>query len=729
MQNSKLLLLSVSAFLILAGCNSNDSSSQSNSNEESSTASSISSSESSESKESISSSESSSESQTSESSSQENTDIKPTKLTTNFSRTVIGIGEELVIDVVFAPENTTLKNLKFISSNPAAISVDSLKRSIKGVAVSSKAVTITIKSTDNSECSPITLYLTCSKDSSVVDADKASAKLSTLAANEQDHISKASIELTQKTSQTANEMSYTCDFTSYDNHSYSVIKDFDGKEYTAYRGYDEDYLYEISYDSTGKATDSRKYSIEENSSFTTSYTTEEAKEHALKAVLKNASYSSKYTYGVSSYLDYHFFDSIYDTSTSTTTMNDSSITIIYNKKDISTSYKYKLVIEFEDDCYKKVSYSQKSYSTDDLDDDFNPVDGNVTPLTFYTLDASFTIVDKKSKDTTESGFEPNDLFYSTFSLDFYDSSDDTNTPATTFTRGTTITYKAKDFLPAKANGSIDIIYVSSVEDTNVLSISQNNMALNAVGEGTTRVTFKSKKATYTAQLTVTVAAATDIYTTTLPSSMLATDHKYITIEARPYGALNDFDIYLTEESKKYATLTKIYDEFYKLDGNPDMEEKEGVATIVIQSRSNASLRKELTIKVMRALTSKELLNVLTTHHYVSEASSDWYNIHTEVDFTTEYVEEKGYKGVYSAIEPTGKIYDTINFYYTIANGKLSVTDFTSQNNYLEKFTLSVYTPDGLTIYASVADTADTNYEDGDTQSMRLVAEETEDENK
>lgn len=713
-----ILLLSASCLLLLSACTNGGSSSESQNSSVSSQV------------ESSTESSSESTSQTSESSSSSPSSdegVKPTKLSTNFSRSVIGIGEELVIDVVFAPENTTLKNLKLTSTNPAVVSVDSLKHSIKGVAASSKAVTITIKSADNADCSPITLSILCSKESSVVDADKAKAKLAVLAANEEDHISNASIKIDVKTSPTAEAKTFTNTFVSYDNHSYNNVVDYDGKEYLAYRGYDDDYLYEIKYDDTGKITDSRKYVIyDETSSFSSTVTSDTAKERSLKAALYAKTYSSKYTYGIADYLDDQFLDSIYDTSVATTVMTDSSITITYNKQSISYVDTYKLVINFDGDNYKSVSYAYISYDLDDVDENFAPLSEDVTPRAFDKFEATVTTTEKKGKDTTEGGFEPKDLFFTSFSLNFYDSSDETNTPATSFTRGTTITYKAKDFLPAKASSSIDTIYVTSVEDTSVLSISQNYMALNAIGEGTTKVTFASRYATYTAELTVTIQAATGIKATELPTSMLANDSQYITVEAEPYGALDDFDVTLTEESKKYATLEKVMDGFYKLSGNPNMAEKEGNVTIVIQSRSNTALRKELTTKVMRALTSQELFEVLTTNNYISEKFSS-YNMYAKANFTSELTEGKGYKGTYTVYHRETQVYDTITFYYAIGNGKLSVVEYEAENKYLDKFSLSVNTPDGLSLYSKISDIADTDYEDGDYYSVKLTAEETSNE--
>ena len=122
----------------------------------------------------------------------------------------------------------------------------------------------------------------------------------------------------------------------------------------------------------------------------------------------------------------------------------------------------------------------------------------------------------------------------------------------------------------------------------VLSVSENHFALNAVGEGEAEIYFRS----IFAELKVTLKV--NIPVSTLPSSMKNTDSQSIFISADPYGALEDFDVTLKEGDEKYARLVQRTSSYYVLYGMEDMDVKEIDVTIIIQSRSNPELRKEIT---------------------------------------------------------------------------------------------------------------------------------------
>lgn len=59
--------------------------------------------------------------------------VLPTSISTQFSRKILGINEEIQLNVEFYPLNTTAKQLRYISSNPSAISISS-SGLVKGVA-------------------------------------------------------------------------------------------------------------------------------------------------------------------------------------------------------------------------------------------------------------------------------------------------------------------------------------------------------------------------------------------------------------------------------------------------------------------------------------------------------------------------------------------------------------------------------------------------------------------
>lgn len=103
------------------------------------------------------------------------TEVAPTAISTDFARTVIGENETLKVDVTFYPAETTLKNLKFRSSDPSCIKVDSANQTITGVAATYKSITITISSTDNTLVNPIRLSLKVTSDENEVKNDKATA--------------------------------------------------------------------------------------------------------------------------------------------------------------------------------------------------------------------------------------------------------------------------------------------------------------------------------------------------------------------------------------------------------------------------------------------------------------------------------------------------------------------------------------------------------------------------
>ena len=75
-------------------------------------------------------------------------DIVATSIDSSFSRKIIGIDEEIQINVTFSPSNITNKELRFISSNTSVLSVSNTGL-IKGLTSGTSTLTISYPANNN----------------------------------------------------------------------------------------------------------------------------------------------------------------------------------------------------------------------------------------------------------------------------------------------------------------------------------------------------------------------------------------------------------------------------------------------------------------------------------------------------------------------------------------------------------------------------------------------------
>ena len=96
------------------------------------------------------------------------------------------------------------------------------------------------------------------------------------------------------------------------------------------------------------------------------------------------------------------------------------------------------------------------------------------------------------------------------------------------------------------------------------------------------------------------------------------------------------------------------------------------------------------------------------------------NYTVRCQFTSDYVEGKGYAGVYTIYKPNSRVFSKFDFYYTMANGKLTIVSTEPSTSYVNKLVIEIHTPDCLTLYSSFNDLTD---DDGEyTVTYRLTKE-------
>lgn len=657
-------------------------------------------------------------------SSSTSSDILPTSISTNFKRTIIGIDEELKIDVIFTPSNVTAKNLRFKSSDPSTIKIDSTSGVLKGVASSKNYVTIIISSLDNTKVKPITLSLKCSSSSKEVENDKMIVLLKEAMKNEEDNIVSGTINIVSQTA-SSEEKTFTNNFESYKDHTYNNINDYNSSSYLDYVGFDDNYLYKVKYDDSKTVLNSSKNQIiddDQTSPFSSTVKRSKAKSNSRLACLLPFHYSSSHIYGISNYLEEEFITPIFDKYQCDISSENGLMKISY--KGESGIYKdiYSLEVSFENSNFKTVSYTHYEYSYSALDEDYNVID-SAKPSSYEIFTANLNS-GIKGEDTKEDKILPSSFYFDNYSLKFYNSKDLEN-PSLSFYRGDTIVYKLDEYSPNEAIQTIDRIYVDSVSNENVLSIAVNKLALNAVGEGDCDVVLKSTKYTYKVSLHVDIKQASDIKISTIQESMLNTDYQLFSVDVEPFGAYNDLQVSISEGSE-FASLEYVESlKMYKLIGNSSMTASKGEVTIVVESKSNKELHKEIKVTVMRALTSEELFEVLTTHKYKSTNNSSYYNYYTELEFGASLEEGKGYKGSYVIYKKNGSVFATFTFYYSISNGKLNIISSTCDpSSYCKDLKITLNTPSALSLYTQFTDTCTDGEDDYSvTFTLNAISEE------
>lgn len=643
--------------------------------------------------------------------------ILPTSISTDFARTVIGIDEEIQINVGFSPVTTTKKGLKFKSSNTsvARVSSDGL---LKGL--SEGTATITISSSDNPDVESISFDIEVSMDASKVAKDKALENLKLAANNEKSKMVGGSITLSIKNKNSTDVQTFKNDFESYADATYNNITDFSGNVYSEFHGIYDGKYYEVKTDSAGAQTVKIKTVSDEYSMSGSNIGEDEAEEQTKLPAILPYTYYSTFQYGVYDYLDEVILSStIYkDGADCSVAYENNRLTITNYSGGIVSKTKNVVEIGFEDGCIVDASYSKEEYDADSLDDDFNPID-NAEPLSYEHFTADLSIGEKGNDK--EKKINPADFYFSDFELNFYSSSDtDKVEPKQSFYRYDTIVYDIAEKSPEAATTDVDGILAKSTSDSSVISIAPNKMALNAVGEGTASVTFASGKVEKTYQFTVTIQDATGIEISLDETAIKCTESTNFQVSVTPYGAKNDIVVSLAEGDEAYATLTETATEgFYKLSGNPNMTEDSATVTIIAKSESNPELSASKSITIVKGMSAQDILNVLTSHTYKSEPDSSFYDIHMEATFT-DTRDSYGYVGTFKAITKIGTVFDGGTIHYTIANGKLNIVNYIFDNGYIEEFRLYLETPDALTLGGSFVDASDEEDELSVTFKLKAV---------
>ena len=295
--------------------------------------------------------------------------ILPTAITTDFNRKIIGIGEEVQVNVTFAPENTSEKTLRYISSNPsvASISPTGLIRGIaKGEAV------ITISSVSAPDIVPITISLSVSDDENTVNNDKVTASLGEALEKEGTDVVSGQIELVSKLRNDSEPSTFKNDYQIYNDVVYNDITDYDATTRFDFYGLYEGKVYYQS--QRGPDILAQKaYGIDDSGFFSSDLTTEEAYDRTHLPAIRPYTYSSSDSFGVGDYVQNLIEYTFLGTHSSETKVVSDNGTLTLSRSESTIAYVsyYELTLAFANGTFKTVEYSFSEYSVDSLDEDGN----------------------------------------------------------------------------------------------------------------------------------------------------------------------------------------------------------------------------------------------------------------------------------------------------------------------------------------------------------------------
>lgn len=629
-------------------------------------------------------------------------DVNPTGISADFHRSVIGVNEEIIINVSVLPSTIANANLTYESSDTSVAKFIN-GNTLKGVAVGKADISIYL--TDYPDIDGLTFTIEVSANENKVKNDEALSMLKLAIGNEKDEITHGEVSITFKNQNIDNIYTFSNTYDSYLNVTYNQINDFSNNEYLEYHGYDSSSYYEVK-KVNDLVSSAKVYEILEDGSYISFADSQkhftDVDELSNYGMLYVNNYDESYTRGIGAYLEEKILtDTVLDDSSTSITYENNTLTLVYNVENYVTKVKNYLSIEFDNENFKEISFKNEIFNSSDLDENFEVVDSSVTAKEYTYFEASLENGTKVADDSNK--FNPQDLYFDDFELEFFGSNDNFATARTEFYRGETIIYELKSKSPNDAVESVDHIKVSSSSNEEVVSIGSNKMSLQALSEGSCEVVFASRDVTKTYTFNINVLEATSIEITLEATSMKCTSTETFQVNVSPYGAKDDIVVSLSEGSEKYATLSKTDYGYYKLVGNKDMEESEGEVTINAVSASNPELKASKTITVVKGLTSKELFDILTTHKYVSEGNSDYYGDHLEASFTDTLNDDGTYIGTVYWYNKSNSLIDEGIFYYTISSGKMTVVKgpyFSEMDSIIESFKMSVETADGLTIKAT-----------------------------
>lgn len=602
---------------------------------------------------------------------------KVTSLTCSISKKTMNVGDTFQLEIGYLPAEAAAPNLFFYSDDTSVVSV-SKTGLLKAVAKGSANVLVSVKG--DTSVSSLSVAITVTEDKEEVNRDNLIAKVEEASANEATDIKGGSLSIVTKMNNRA-ESSFTNNFSIYSDRIYNDIKGYDDVSYTlAYIKGDDGYLYTDVINSDETST-KNKNKIEENSAFSTSYTSAQANKMIGNVAFYSTNISKSYTYGIGSYIESEIINSIflgYDSSKySVITPIENGVKLSLKRATYTTKEIHEMEILFSEKNFAKITYDYECYNEADISESYVPNEGAATKEDYH-FEANFTKGERVSE--AEQRVDYNDFYYSDFDVDFSSAS---TKNSLTFYRGETITYALKSFAPSEASDNIDRIQVVSSSDENVITVSQNKLAVIAGEPGTATVTLQSKNVTKTYNLTVKLQPATSLTLSDGYKDVLSSNEtmrfKY---SLEPWGAIDDITIDLTEESKQYATLEKNGD-YYVLTPVKNFSVDKAEVTLQFRSESNPDLNMDKVVTITRKLTSVELKAILTASKFVSEPNADFDNAKVIVTF------DEDQKCVATIYNKNGKVYDTFNCQYAISNGSLAIMNNSkSENEYLSSLEIT-----------------------------------------
>lgn len=584
-----------------------------------------------------------------------------TSLTCSISKKTMNVGDTYQLEVGYLPANAKAPTLFFYSDASSVVSV-SKTGLLKAVSKGSANILISVQG--DTSVSALTIAITVTEDSEEVTRDNLIAKVEEASANEATDINGGSLSIVTKR-YGKDTSSFTNSFAIYSDRIYNNIKGYDDSSYTlAYIKGSDNYLYTDVINEDGTSEKSKNL-IKDNSSFSDNYS--EAKANSL---IKNVAFyptniSTTYSYGLGSYIEEDIINDIflgYDSSKySVVTPIENGVKLSLKRATYTTKEIHNMEILFNGKNFAKITYDYECYNEADIDANYVPNEGAETKEDYH-LEANFT---KGARvDETNQKVNYNDFYYSDFDVDFSSTS---TKNSLTFFRGETITYKLKSFAPNDASENIDRIEVVSSSNEDIVSVSYSKIAVIAVAEGEATITLKSKNVTKTYKLTVVLQPATSLKLSDEFKDVISSDEsirfKY-TLE--PWGAIDDIVVTLAEDSKQYATLTKL-GEYYTLKPVNGFSESSAQVTLQFRSESNPDLNMDKVVTITRKLTSTELKAILIANKFVSEANPEFDNAKVEVTFDADL------HCVVTVYNKRGSVYDTFNCQYaTSSSGGLSI---------------------------------------------------------
>lgn len=588
-------------------------------------------------------------------------DILATSIDSSFSRKIIGINEEIQINVTFSPSNITNKELRFISSNTSVLSVSETGL-VKGL--TSGTSTLTISYPANSNVSDLVYEVKVSNKEYEVKNDKYLGEVGVARINEIKDVNKGNFSYTIKT-KNIEEKTFTNSFSAYDDHIYNNIKDFNNESYTLYYGNDNKYLYTVK-----NTTDDSNKNYQKIGDYTGEISLNSANKMTGLMAFYAEPYYTKYSYGFGEFLQNEILDAKFLNSSNapftSITASEDKVTLTLNKKSTTTKETYRLTIYFENHNFKEVVYDYNAYNSSDLDDDFNVIN-NAKPYEYYKINLNYEIGEKGKEDNPKIDY--NNFYYTDFEVTFRNNA--TGETGTNFYVGDAVVFSVNQFTPSDASTSIDRVNIISSSNEDVLRVAENKLCLMADSAGESVITLQSKNVTKTYTLKVNYREATGIkFSSDFKETMASNETMNFKVNVDPTGAYDDLVVTLSEESNKYATLNKNSYGYYVLKPIKEAITETVKVTLLITSESHPTLNTSKEVTIIQELTDAQIRNILTSNTFVGTSiyGSSYLN-KIVVTFKEEATTNTGVVNIYSSATT---IYDSFNFQYTISRGKINL---------------------------------------------------------